>query len=160
MILSPYGTELKVQVKLFYISYRNKISSWEQDYLKKISSPIKLEMKPLQSKKTYKRIEDQKRYEGDLFLSGKADNSNYYCFDKSGKVLTTEKFANLLTTSQTFTSLFIGGTYGIHGEIIDKASSLISIGKMEFTHELFRIMVLEQIYRVSCIYNNHPFHQI
>ena len=117
-------------------------------------------MKPLQSKKTYKRIEDQKRYEGDLFLSGKADNSNYYCFDKSGKVLTTEKFANFLTASQTFTSLFIGGTYCIHGEIIDKASSLISIGKMEFTHELFRIMVLEQIYRVSCIYNNHPFHQI
>jgi 23S rRNA (pseudouridine1915-N3)-methyltransferase len=149
-----------VQVKLFYISYRNKITSWEQDYLKKISSPIKLEMKPLLSKKSYKRIEDQKRYEGDLFLSGKADSGQYHCFDKSGRVLSTEKFANFLNVSQTVTSLFIGGTYGIHNEIIDKASSLISIGKMEFTHELFRIMVLEQIYRVSCIHNNHPFHQI
>jgi 23S rRNA (pseudouridine1915-N3)-methyltransferase len=149
-----------VQVKLIYISYKNKISSWEQDYLKKISSPIKLEMKPLLSKKSYKRIEDQKRYEGDLFLSGKADSGQYHCFDKSGRVLSTEKFANFLNVSQTVTSLFIGGTYGIHNEIIDKASSLISIGKMEFTHELFRIMVLEQIYRVSCIHNNHPFHQI
>ena len=149
-----------MQVKLFYISYRNKITSWEQDYLKKISSPIKLEMKPLLSKKSYKRIEDQKRYEGDLFLSGKADSGQYHCFDKSGKVLSTEKFANFLNVSQTVTSLFIGGAYGIHNEIIDKASSLISIGKMEFTHELFRIMVLEQIYRVSCIHNNHPFHQI
>lgn len=149
-----------MQVKLFYISYRNKISSWEQDYLKKISSPIKLDMKPLLSKKSYKRIEDQKRYEGDLFLSSKADSSQYHCFDKSGKVLSTEKFANFLNVSQTVTSLFIGGTYGIHNEIIDKALSLISIGKMEFTHELFRIMVLEQIYRVSCIHNNHPFHQI
>ncbi len=149
-----------MQVKLFYISYKNKISSWEQDYLKKISSPIKLEMKPLLSKKSYKRIEDQKRYEGDLFLSGKADSSKYHCFDKSGKVLSTEKFANFLDVSQTVTALFIGGAYGIHNEIIDKASSLISIGKMEFTHELFRIMVLEQIYRVSCIHNNHPFHQI
>ena len=149
-----------MQVKLFYISYRNKITSWEQDYLKKISSPIKLEMKPLLSKKSYKRIEDQKRYEGDLFLSGKADISQYHCFDKSGKVLSTEKFANFLNVNQKVTSLFIGGAYGIHNEIIDKASSLISIGKMEFTHELFRIMVLEQIYRVSCIHNNHPFHQI
>ena len=149
-----------MQVKLFYISYKNKISSWEQDYLKKISSPIKLEMKPLLSKKSYKRIEDQKRYEGDLFLSGKADSGQYHCFDKSGKVLSTEKFANFLNVSQKVTSLFIGGAYGIHNEIIDKASSLISIGKMEFTHELFRIMVLEQIYRVSCIHNNHPFHQI
>ena len=149
-----------MQVKLFYISYRNKITSWEQDYLKKISSPIKLEMKPLLSKKSYKRIEDQKRYEGDLFLSGKADSGQYHCFDKSGRVLSTEKFANFLNVSQTVTSLFIGGAYGIHNEIIDKASSLISIGKMEFTHELFRIMVLEQIYRVSCIHNNHPFHQI
>ena len=149
-----------MQVKLFYISYKNKISSWEQDYLKKISSPIKLEMMPLLSKKSYKRIEDQKRYEGDLFLSGKADSGQYHCFDKSGKVLSTEKFANFLNVSQTVTSLFIGGAYGIHNEIIDKASSLISIGKMEFTHELFRIMVLEQIYRVSCIHNNHPFHQI
>ena len=117
-------------------------------------------MKPLQSKKTYKRMEDQKRYEGDLFLSGKTDNSHYHCFDKSGEVLSTEEFANFLTDSQTLTSLFIGGTYGIHNDIIDNASSLISIGKMEFTHELFRIMVLEQIYRVSCIHNNHPFHQI
>ena len=149
-----------MQVKLFYISYKNKISSWEQDYLKKISSPIKLEMKPLLSKKSYKRIEDQKRYEGDLFLSGKADSGKYHCFDKSGRVLSTEKFANFLNVSQKVTSLFIGGAYGIHNEIIDKASSLISIGKMEFTHELFRIMVLEQIYRVSCIHNNHPFHQI
>jgi 23S rRNA (pseudouridine1915-N3)-methyltransferase len=149
-----------VQVKLFYISYRNKITSWEQDYLKKISSPIKLEMKLLLSKKSYKRIEDQKRYEGDLFLSGKASSSQYHCFDKSGKVLSTEKFANFLNVNQKVTSLFIGGAYGIHNEIIDKASSLISIGKMEFTHELFRIMVLEQIYRVSCIHNNHPFHQI
>ncbi len=149
-----------MQVKLIYISYKNKISSWEQDYLKKISSPIKLEMKPLLSKKSYKRIEDQKRYEGDLFLSGKADSGQYHCFDKSGRVLSTEKFANFLNVSQTVTSLFIGGAYGIHNEIIDKASSLISIGKMEFTHELFRIMVLEQIYRVSCIHNNHPFHQI
>ena len=149
-----------MQVKLFYISYRNKITSWEQDYLKKISSPIKLEMKSLLSKKSYKRIEDQKRYEGDLFLSGKADSGQYHCFDKSGRVLSTEKFANFLNVSQTVTSLFIGGAYGIHNEIIDKASSLISIGKMEFTHELFRIMVLEQIYRVSCIHNNHPFHQI
>ena len=149
-----------MQVKLFYISYKNKISSWEQDYLKKISSPIKLKMKPLLSKKSYKRIEDQKRYEGDLFLSGKADSGKYHCFDKSGRVLSTEKFANFLNVSQKVTSLFIGGAYGIHNEIIDKASSLISIGKMEFTHELFRIMVLEQIYRVSCIHNNHPFHQI
>lgn len=117
-------------------------------------------MKSLLSKKSYKRIEDQKRYEGDLFLSGKADISQYHCFDKSGKVLSTEKFANFLNVSQKVTSLFIGGAYGIHNEIIDKASSLISIGKMEFTHELFRIMVLEQIYRVSCIHNNHPFHQI
>ncbi len=117
-------------------------------------------MKQLLSKKSYKRIEDQKRYEGDLFLSSKADSSQYHCFDKSGKVLSTEKFANFLNVSQTVTSLFIGGTYGIHNEIIDKALSLISIGKMEFTHELFRIMVLEQIYRVSCIHNNHPFHQI
>jgi len=149
-----------VQVKLFYISYRNKISSWEQDYLKKISSPIKLKMIPIESKKTYKRAEDQKRYEGDLFLSGRVNNSKYHCFDKSGKVLSTENFANFLTASQTLISLFIGGTYGIHNEVINRASSLISFGKMQFTHELFRLMVLEQLYRVSCIQNNHPFHQI
>ena len=79
-----------MQVKLFYISYRNKITSWEQDYLKKISSPIKLEMKPLQSKKSYKRIEDQKRYEGDLFLSGKADIANTIVLINLVKVLSTE----------------------------------------------------------------------
>jgi len=132
----------------------------EQEYLKRIKTPINLEMKPLVSKKTFKRKTDQKLYEGDLFLSALEKHRGFYCFDKHGKRYDTESFAKFLFHSGQDISLLIGGTYGLHEKLLDDSQGLISLSDMEFTHELSRLMLLEQIYRANCIQNNHPFHQL
>ena len=44
-------------------------------------------------------------------------------------------------------------------EFAENASKTISFSDMEFSHEVFRVMLLEQVYRANCIFNNHPYHQ-
>lgn len=53
----------------------------------------------------------------------------------------------------------IGGSYGISDIIKDKANFRLSFSKMTFPHQLFRVMLLEQIYRASTISNNILYHK-
>ena len=47
------------------------------------------------------------------------------------------------------------------GQTFEGRAYLIELrSDMEFSHEVFRIMVLEQLYRASCVINNHPYQQI
>ena len=53
----------------------------------------------------------------------------------------------------------IGGSYGLSDEVKNKANIKLSFSKLTFPHQLFRIMLLEQIYRVFCINNNINYHK-
>ena len=69
-------------------------------------------------------------------------------------MLTSKSFQVIFNTSGQF-NLVIGGTYGLSNEIKLKADRLISFSNMEFAHDLFRLMLLEQLYRGHCIKTNH-----
>ena len=54
----------------------------------------------------------------------------------------------------------IGDAYGIPEEIKKYAPNLImSVSKFTLTHEIIPLILAEQIYRISCIYNSHPYHK-
>lgn len=53
----------------------------------------------------------------------------------------------------------IGGSYGLSEEIKNQAKIHLSFSKMTFPHQLFRIMLLEQIYRAYKIINNEKYHK-
>ena len=53
----------------------------------------------------------------------------------------------------------IGGSYGLSDEIKNQAKIHLSFSKMTFPHQLFRIMLLEQIYRSYKIMNNEKYHK-
>lgn len=74
-----------------------------------------------------------------------------YVCDEKGKELTSQEFSNLLKEDINFV---IGGPEGFSTEI---PGDRISFSKMTFSHQLFRIMLLEQIYRGLCIIHNHPY---
>ncbi|RLF64105.1 MAG: 23S rRNA (pseudouridine(1915)-N(3))-methyltransferase RlmH [Thermoplasmata archaeon] len=76
--------------------------------------------------------------------------STYVC-DERGKELTSQEFSNLLKEDVNFV---IGGPEGFS---MDIPGERISFSKMTFSHQLFRIMLLEQIYRGLCILHNHPY---
>ena len=53
----------------------------------------------------------------------------------------------------------IGGSYGLSQEIKQKAKMHLSFSKMTFPHQLFRVILLEQIYRAYKIINNESYHK-
>ncbi len=79
-----------------------------------------------------------------------------------GKQLSSEEFANKLNQIQIENSnivFIIGGSYGLSDEIKQMSKLHLSFSKMTFPHQLFRVLLLEQIYRCYKILNNESYHK-
>lgn len=82
--------------------------------------------------------------------------------DLNGSQLTSVEFAQkiekIANTHDTITFV-IGSSFGLSDQVKAKANFSLSFSKMTFPHQLFRIMLLEQIYRASTISNNITYHK-
>ncbi len=79
-----------------------------------------------------------------------------------GKQLDSVEFSKKLENIQLETSnitFIIGGSYGLSAEIKEMSNYHLSISKMTFPHQLFRVILLEQIYRAFKIKNNESYHK-
>lgn len=109
-------------------------------------------------KKKFSSREQQIKHEGEL-IKNKIRKEDYICFDKEGEKVSSEAFADIIYKSNNKVNLIVGGTYGLSDDVTKNALKTISFSDMEFSHEVFRVMLLEQVYRANCIFNNHPYHQ-
>lgn len=79
-----------------------------------------------------------------------------------GKQITSEEFAEKLNQIQIENSnivFIIGGSYGLSDEIKQMAKLHLSFSKLTFPHQLFRVLLLEQIYRCYKILYNESYHK-
>lgn len=82
--------------------------------------------------------------------------------DRQGKELSSLEFASFLkerALSGEPLTFVIGGSLGLPDELIKKANLNWSFGKLTFPHQLFRVMLLEQIYRACKINRGEPYHK-
>lgn len=133
-------------------------------YLKRLKFYVNFEMIIIPELKNVKKInfEQQKEKEGKLILS-KINKTDYVVLlDEKGKEFSSEKFADWLNNKQinsTKTLTFIvGGPYGFSKEIYLLASEKISLSQMTFSHQMIRLLFVEQLYRAYTIINNEPYH--
>ena len=149
-----------MRVSLFYLQ-QNKAKNadaFEEHYLKKIKQNMDLKIVCITNKKKFSSKEQNIEYEGGL-IKNKIGNEKYICFDKQGEKVSSESFANMIYNSNGNVNLIVGGAFGLADNVLKSASKIISFSDMEFSHEVFRVMLLEQVYRANCIFNNHPYHQ-
>ena len=79
-----------------------------------------------------------------------------------GKEYTSLEFANKLENifiENSNITFIIGGSHGLHENVKEKANLHLSFSKMTFPHQLFRLLLLEQIYRSYKINNNESYHK-
>ena len=79
-----------------------------------------------------------------------------------GKEYTSLEFANKLENifiENSNITFIIGGSHGLHENVKEKANLHLSFWKMTFPHQLFRLLLLEQIYRSYKINNNESYHK-
>jgi 23S rRNA (pseudouridine1915-N3)-methyltransferase len=82
--------------------------------------------------------------------------------DINGNELDSLSFAKKINDTLTINSnitFIIGGSYGVLDELRDKVNYRLSFSKMTFPHQLFRVLLLEQIYRAYKINNNEEYHK-
>ncbi|MGV8169571.1 MAG: 23S rRNA (pseudouridine(1915)-N(3))-methyltransferase RlmH [Candidatus Nanoarchaeia archaeon] len=86
-------------------------------------------------------------------------DSNTYILDAEGKNYSSEEFSDFLKKKRgEKLTLIIGGPDGFTEELKKKAQR-ISISRMTFTHEMARLLLIEQIYRSCMIQHNKPYHK-
>lgn len=82
--------------------------------------------------------------------------------DINGNELDSLSFAKKINDTLTINSnitFIIGGSYGVLDELRDKVNYRLSFSKMTFPHQLFRVLLLEQIYRSYKINNHEEYHK-
>lgn len=86
------------------------------------------------------------------------EESSFIALDPMGKSFTSETFSKRLIKSMR-ASIFIGGAEGLPASIKTKAKELWSLSPLTFTHQMTRIILLEQIYRAFEIHRGSPYHK-
>ena len=131
-----------------------------EEYSKRLSKYIKLEIIELPDfdydlKKT---LETEKDY-----ILKNIKNSDYnILLDLNGEEYSSIEFANNLDKIRQINSninFIIGGSNGVHDDIKKISNNMISFSKLTFPHQLFRVILLEQIYRSFKILNNEEYHK-
>ena len=120
-------------------------------------NPVKLSDNPSE-----KEIDAALKSEAQMILKKVPQNSKITALCVEGKGLPSEKFAKSIN-SATFDGapicFVIGSSDGLSEEIKAKAHNRLSLSEMTFPHQLFRIMLLEQIYRAFKINEGSTYHK-
>jgi 23S rRNA (pseudouridine1915-N3)-methyltransferase len=106
--------------------------------------------------------EQQKEMEGEKILAQWAPSKEFHLFDEKGKKYSSREFAGFLEKKMLSglkeLVFVIGGPYGFSDAVYQKTSSKISLSPMTFSHQLARLLCVEQIYRAFTILKGEPYH--
>lgn len=131
-----------------------------EGYKNRIHNQIKIN--ELDFKRSQSASEDSvKQGEAELLLSDLPRNSCLISMDETGDLLTSHEFAKFVEqkTNEGCSSFvfFIGGADGLHSSVKKQSDRVISLGKITLPHMLARLILVEQIYRIEKIMDNHPY---
>lgn len=123
---------------------------------------IEVEAEKLPKNPSAKDIENLQALEGERILNKLAERSYVFALDVKGKPMTSNGFAkslnNLKLRGYSSFAFLIGGATGLSDFVLEQADYRISLSHMTFTHQMVRLILLEQIYRAFKINNNEPYH--
>ena len=131
------------------------------EYKKRLSKYTKLDIIELPDS-SYNEIDKVKKEEGKLILKHLKETDNVIILDIDGIELSSLELTNKLCRLESVNSnitFIIGGSYGLSEEVKKRANFSLSFSKLTFPHQLFRVILLEQIYRTYKIRNNENYHK-
>ncbi|MFW5644858.1 MAG: 23S rRNA (pseudouridine(1915)-N(3))-methyltransferase RlmH [Bacteroidota bacterium] len=142
------------------ISY---IDAGIMDYFKRLEHYVKSELIVLPDIRNTKSMsrEEQMKREGEGLLKAFPENSRIILLDEKGKKFDSLSFAGYLQQKMMEgrdICMAIGGPYGFSPEVRKKSDTLISLSSMTFSHQMVRLILLEQVYRAFTIMKNEPYH--
>ena len=137
----------------------------EDDYLKRLRRYAKtewVEVKPVPI--TRGRAEEEVlQREGQALVKHLGPGDTPIALDRTGKAYDSEGLARRLQSlsqrSGGFACFMIGGPLGLSKEVLNRARETISLSRLTFTHEMSRLILLEQLYRAMTILAGEKYHK-
>ena len=103
-----------------------------------------------------------KKKEAQLILDRLRPSDYLVVLDEKGKHYTSEKFADWFQQKMnrgTSKIVFqVGGAYGFDESVYQRANEKLALSAMTFSHQMIRLLLVEQVYRAMTILNNEPYH--
>jgi 23S rRNA (pseudouridine1915-N3)-methyltransferase len=133
-------------------------------YLKRIAHYISFNEVVIPSlKKTGSLSEtQQKQKEGELILNQLNSTDELILLDEKGEQFSSVTFAKFIEKKMVDGNrnivFVIGGPYGFSTEVYARSRSKISLSEMTFSHQMVRLIFVEQFYRAMTILKGEPYH--
>ena len=134
------------------------------EYKSRLAHYVPFEMQVIPDIKNVKNLSEsqQKEREGEILLKALQTGDYVVLLDERGKEMTSVQFAHYLEKKMNTTPrrlvFIIGGPYGFSEEVYQMANEKLSLSQMTFSHQMVRLIFVEQIYRAMTILNNEPYH--
>jgi 23S rRNA (pseudouridine1915-N3)-methyltransferase len=134
------------------------------DYAKRLSRYLKVEIKTLKEGKAKKGVPENLLIEKESEkLMQNSQGSYLVCLDRTGKQMDSLELAKQMERWEMQgikrISFAIGGHLGLSSAILYKADLVLSFSPMTFTHEMSRLLLLEQLYRACTIKAGEKYHK-
>ena len=155
-----------MKIRLLFIGKTDEkwLLSVIDTYAKRISNylPFQIDILPDIKNTKSMSIKKQKQAEGELILKNISSSEVVILLDEKGKEYSSTDFSSFLQKKMNsgFKTLtfIVGGPYGFSDDIYRKFPQKISLSKMTFSHQMIRMLIVEQVYRAMTILRNEPYH--
>jgi len=133
------------------------------DYQKRLTHYVPFELRVLPELKNAKSLtfEQQKQAEGEMILKSVGQSAFVVLLDEHGKEYRSIEFADWLQKAMSAgrdVVFVVGGPYGFSQEVYERANGKISLSQMTFSHQMVRLVFIEQLYRAMTILKGEPYH--
>lgn len=140
-----------------------RLISLIEDYRKRLLHYVPFELIVLPDLKNTKSLSEEqiKTAEGEAILRFVTPSMDVVLLDEHGREFRSIEYAEWLQKkmgSGKDLTLVIGGPYGFSEAVYQRADGKVSLSRMTFSHQMIRIMVIEQIYRAMTILRGEPYH--
>lgn len=157
-------------MKLLLLVVGKTVESWLKagvdEYVSRLGHFAQFEMQVVPDLKNTKSMDTsvQKQKEGEQILKLLQNGDHVVLLDDKGREFTSEELATWVDKKVMISSkrivFIIGGPYGFSNEVYARADEKMSLSKMTFSHQMVRVIFVEQLYRAFTIIKGIPYHHI
>lgn len=155
---------MKINLLVVGKSNNSSLIQLQSEYQNRLKHYINFEMLTIPELKNTKSLSEieQKEKEGELILKHLDTSDELILLDEKGKQYSSVEFSTFISkkmlSSQKRIVFVVGGPYGFSSKVYDRAHGLISLSKMTFSHQMIRVIFVEQLYRAFTILKGEPYH--
>jgi 23S rRNA (pseudouridine1915-N3)-methyltransferase len=139
-----------------------------EEYTKRLGAYAKIDLVEVSDEKAPENLSEAdmeivKKKESDRILAKIGSDTYVIALAIEGKMKSSEQLANdmesLMTYGRSKIAFVIGGSLGLHEDVLKRSDEKLSFSKMTLPHQLMKLVLVEQVYRAFRIMKGEPYHK-